>query len=160
VLSASLRPLSSGRYRRTAYTIVRIEGAEPTEDVIINGSVVIRPQCGFRSLSSSDPAPTGVASPDASLFDVPDDPPTERAAGSPRTSPLPSHMPLSFSLAPGTCRLAFRTLQDTLLANMSDTSLTADWSASDLPPLYLDAHPFTWTSLFGHTSLPWASALG
>jgi hypothetical protein len=70
VLSASLRPLSSGRYRRTAYNIVRIEGAEPTEDVIINGSVVIRPQCGFRSLSSSDPAPTGVTSPDASLFDV------------------------------------------------------------------------------------------
>jgi hypothetical protein len=48
VPSASLRPLSSGRYRRTAYNIVRIEGAEPTEDVIINGSVVIRPQCGFR----------------------------------------------------------------------------------------------------------------
>jgi hypothetical protein len=117
--------------------------------------LIADPLVGSLLGSLESPAVSGLLAPP-----VPDDPPTERAAGSPRTSPLPSRMPLSFSLAPGTCRSAFRTLQDTLLANMSDTSLTADWSASDLPPLYLDAHPFTWTSLFGHTSLPWASALG
>ena len=53
--SSAVRPLLPGRYRRTALEIVRlgaedgIGGAsgEPTEDVIINGEVVRRPQCGF-----------------------------------------------------------------------------------------------------------------
>ena len=45
VVSTSLRPLSAGRYQRTALGLCRIEGGETTEDVIINGAVVTRPQC-------------------------------------------------------------------------------------------------------------------
>ena len=45
VVSTSLRTLSVGRYLRTALDLSRIEGAEATADVIINGTVVIRPQC-------------------------------------------------------------------------------------------------------------------
>ena len=36
----------------------------------------------------------------------------------------------------------------------------ADWSAPALPSLHLDGRPFTWASLFGRVSIPWASALG
>jgi hypothetical protein len=43
---------------------------------------------------------------------------------------------------------------------VSDTSLTADWSAPAPPSLHLDGRPFTWASLFGRVSIPWASALG
>ena len=54
VNSSDLRPLAPGRYRRTALHIVRLRAeddgasAEPSEDVIINGVMVERPQCGFR----------------------------------------------------------------------------------------------------------------
>ena len=52
--SSAIRPLQPGRYHRTARQIVRCGASgEPseqprTEDVIINGEVVRRPQCGFR----------------------------------------------------------------------------------------------------------------
>ena len=57
IKSSAVRPLPPGRYGRTALQIVRLgvedgivdASGEPTEDVIINGEVVQRPQCGFHA---------------------------------------------------------------------------------------------------------------